>query len=227
MSLHAPPDRTTLAWALLSGALPLLLSVLGPNPLPGQVVEAPAPLPEAALELAGCYEVELGEWQNPDRDLPYYRIAPDIRLDTVRWEGRSGVVADVWTLHPLQGVRPRETANWSFLAGGDSVRLYWSTGFTGARVAAAVEDERLVGRLTGFTDNLTGEPDPSRSFVATPTPCEDQAGEPVVPDRTVEDIWGETPPSRAATFPWRCPEAGGSAREVTLAFRADPVACAR
>lgn len=110
---------------------------------------------QAPLSLAGCYDLHLGEWGPgplPGADSLYMALPPRIRLDTLPaqgWMSRTGA----YQAGPAPGAMPsvHDIVNWEPIA-GDSIRVIWSTGFSGVTLVFAHDEDVLVGRAESFWD---------------------------------------------------------------------------
>ena len=118
---------------------------------------------------AGCYTLKLGRWSGTlPTNSPEAHTPPSwFRLDTeiVRPGSRLAV-------EPAQVVPGRMPASWAPLR-GDSISLFWSTGYIGVRLRLAVRGDSLVGLATAFRDSHTplDPPNATASVLATRTKC--------------------------------------------------------
>ncbi|GJG86473.1 hypothetical protein tb265_16540 [Gemmatimonadetes bacterium T265] len=121
--------------------------------------------------LAGCYRLTVGSWQRAPAGGPTMTSQQPparFRLDTV-------VLPPPFD-HRF-AVQPAKVAGGNWPAGrsvaGDSVDLWWSTGFTGVRLRLAARGDTLVGRAeTHHDSHVVGEPpDPEAPVRAVRTRC--------------------------------------------------------
>ena len=125
----------------------------------------------APPQFIGCYALTVGPWSRPLRDSTHYVVPSRVHLDTARAERGPG-----WKLTPniqyLGGSSMRGFPSWS--AGGDSVVLTWTNGFTPTVVTLHVRDSLLVGDAVALTDaRYVGEPPRPRAPVsAVRRPCD-------------------------------------------------------
>jgi len=118
---------------------------------------------------AGCYTLKLGRWSGPlPTNSPEAHTPPSrFRLDTAI--ARPG---SRFAVEPAQIVPGRMPASWAPLR-GDSIGMFWSTGYIGVRLRLAVRGDSLVGMATAFRDahSPLDPPDATASVVATRTKC--------------------------------------------------------
>jgi len=150
----------------------LLCTTLSASPL----LRAQPPADSAAVRrLSGCYRLTLGRWSRPleATAIPQARTPPErFRLDTTALPGpfSAGYAVEPPAVFATRrGVRP---AAWRPL-GGDSLRVFWSTGFVGVRLHLVAQGDTLVGRAVTFHDAYAeGEPrDPEASVTAVRIGC--------------------------------------------------------
>jgi hypothetical protein len=121
---------------------------------------------------SACYQLTLGTWSGalPATGMPQAQTPPaHFRLDTVVAAGNAA-----WfSVEPGMLVeRSRMLASWKPVL-GDSLTIYWSTGFVGVTLRLAVRGDSLLGSATTFHDaHGRGEPpDPTADVVAVREPC--------------------------------------------------------
>lgn len=130
-------------------------------------------------ELPGCYAFRTYTWSpRPEASAVMLHTPPD----TFRLYATRGS-AEAPEEHALESerllVRPRMAKpSWGGMAaafwdeqGPDSVRIWWTTGHTGARVVARRVEGTLVGRLDWITDALGGDPKPHADVVLDRIAC--------------------------------------------------------
>lgn len=136
------------------------------NPLGAQ-----ASVPATVSSLAGCYGLELGEWEGPARSstTDWHEPPRIFRLDTTLSTRRPGSYGarPEWIFLDSQRT-PLQP--WWRLRPSDSLEVIWSTGFSGVRLAFRVRGDSLVGRAQAFTD-VRGQPQPSAAAVAKRRSC--------------------------------------------------------
>ena len=136
----------------------ILLLVL-PLTRPQQSLYEPS---ETEKAVAGCYQIQMGEWKgNPGSPVPLYRL-PDVVELTLESADSRGLkfgpdIPEFTALEPSEPFCPR----WS-ISGPDTLRLAWSTGHRGVIITAraARNDSIWVGTAQSFQDLLLGERQP-------------------------------------------------------------------
>jgi hypothetical protein len=102
--------------------------------------------------VVGCYDLRLGPWKPhpPEDSLPY---APPPRVQLVTAPAVATFGPGYLTLSPAPNSLPsvHEFAGWR-PGGGDSLDLYWSTGFQGLEMTVRVVGDTLRGSARTFTD---------------------------------------------------------------------------
>lgn len=123
-------------------------------------------------QLSGCYRLTLGAWSGtlPVTGMPQARTPPPcFRLDTaVAPKNAAWFSVEPATLVELS----RMPAAWKPVL-GDSLAIFWSTGFVGVRLRLAVRGDSLLGTAETFHDaHFQGEPpDPSAAAIVVREPC--------------------------------------------------------
>jgi hypothetical protein len=125
----------------------------------------------AAREIAGCYAVHLGVWDQSLRGDSAGQTPPDtVHLDIGVVDGPLGRPGFRLSPHIEALTRFRMVpARW-WLVGPDSVRLRWSSGFYGVTMGLARTGPDLMGTAEAFSDVIPveGLPDGSRRRLPWP-----------------------------------------------------------
>src|SRR5688572_24587860 len=116
--------------------------------------EAPASPSVSSASLPGCYRLTVGTWSGdfPSRWPAAHQPPTFVYLDTTVLPppfGR-GDVRRLSPNNPAFGTSARIPPGWYLR--GDSLHLYWSTGFAGVRVAMHPHGDTLRGRARAFHD---------------------------------------------------------------------------
>jgi hypothetical protein len=108
----------------------------------------------AQTKVAGCFDLELGPWQPPlpGADSIFLGLPPRIELDTIHGEDYF-TQSRGFALRPAPGAMPsvHRHTYWNWIS-PDSIRLVFSTGFSGLSMRLAVKERELVGIAQGFWD---------------------------------------------------------------------------
>lgn len=131
---------------------------LGAQP-PSDTTPARATVTPRVCALAGCYQLSVGPWRGAPPggpNLPSQQPPTRARLDTLALP--QPFQDDGFVVEPVR-VSPygHWPAGWS--VAGDTVRLWWSTGFTGVSLRLGAHGDTLTGRAVTFHDaHRIGEP---------------------------------------------------------------------
>ena len=127
--------------------LPLFWAILTP-PISGQSL--------SVKELAGCYELTVGQWNRPlGGDMRFHSIPSKIRLHTAR-SIRGGRVVTPDIAYPVGGPM-RGYPRWEVL--GDTVRIAWSNGFSPTVLRLTKKGKMLTGWAEATSDAIpVGDP---------------------------------------------------------------------
>ena len=110
--------------------------------------------------VAGCYRMVIGDWTNTDA---HRSVTPplEFRLDTAFASGEHARALGRRTVTPsIPGQEDRFTS-WS-LGSGDTLRVWWSTGYVGGGYTLTVHGDSVFGHATTGTDaRRAGIPDPT------------------------------------------------------------------
>lgn len=120
---------------------------------------------------AGCYVVQVGEWNPPllEEDEPYQTLPDTVRLSLEVGEG-SPFEEGKRLVRPVIPTGRTPSAYWS-QESNDSVHVVWTNGFSGVRLhLEAIKGGELSGVAEAFTD-VMGRPVPKSEVVLQPTPC--------------------------------------------------------
>jgi hypothetical protein len=119
-----------------------------------------------AIQLAGCYQVQVGAWESTGQDKGLVPPA-EFRLDTVAsssmfasYETRRSHPERVRLALPEVGGRRTFPGMW-YPVGPDSLRIQWNTGFTMGGYRLAVRGDSVEGIATTWVDYRQGPPDPT------------------------------------------------------------------
>jgi hypothetical protein len=125
------------------------------------------PSPES---VAGCYRMALGDWTNTGAG---YGLTPplEFRLDTALAPGGQMPGTPRRTIGtPMPGQESRFTS-WS-IGAGDTLRVWWSTGYVGGGYSLAVHGDSVFGHATTRTDvRRSGTADPTAPARGARVPC--------------------------------------------------------
>jgi hypothetical protein len=116
--------------------------------------------PASPESVAGCYRMVIGNWANTGA---HHGVTPpmEFRLDTASAAGEHARALGHRTVTPpIPGQEDRFTS-WSF-GSGDTLRVWWSTGYVGGGYTLKVQGDSVFGRATTRTDvRRSGIPDPT------------------------------------------------------------------
>jgi hypothetical protein len=131
--------------------------------------------PQASALTRGCFQLELGTWSHVfPSGMPEVHVPPDIiRFDTVEVTFPRSHPDDKHRLHPnvpsIAASRRPWDPSWMRTA-PDSVRLVWTTGFSGVMLDLAVRGDSLFGVATARYD-VVGPPVPRASVTGWRVEC--------------------------------------------------------
>jgi hypothetical protein len=142
----------------------------------GLVIQCgPAAVRHNAIELAGCYNVQLGSWSVlPSQPAVLYAPPPAFRLDTTQRRSPLGALLGGMRVAPVSPSAPHGNnfpPGWE-LVPGDSLHVFWSDGFAGIELRLAIAQDSL----RGIAQEASDASDPSwkpghASALATHVPC--------------------------------------------------------
>lgn len=152
-------------------SLALLVLLTSPSAAPAQEV------PIRIAEMAGCYDLRLGEWSPPmalGGDTVFLQPPSRIELDTTMGTVRGGRVRG-YGLQPAPGARP-SVHRYAYWTVSDSlgVRLVWTNGLSGVRMLLQPQGNTLRGTAETFWD--FDRPKQTTGAVASPVACSDTLG---------------------------------------------------
>jgi len=143
-------------------------------------------------DVAGCYDLRLGEWSPPIGGGEKYHTPPDtILLSEEIGRGGPPFEAGRKLVRPIIDVRGDASATWSF-EGEDSLRVSWTNGFAGVRLYLDVSGDAPRGVAEARTDAVV--PDsmvPTTHALLVPVRCPlDLTGpvQPVTPAGRVQEL---------------------------------------
>lgn len=129
-----------------------------------------------ADQLAGCYQVEIGVWEETGQHKGLVPPA-DFRLDTTastsmfaKYEARHSLPEPVRLALPEAGFSRKFPGMWHPL-GPDSLRVHWNTGFAMGGYRLAVYGDSVRGIATTWVDFRKGPPDPTAPVRGHRVPC--------------------------------------------------------
>lgn len=166
---------------------PAITLVLAIGTAPVAAQETPDP-----GNVAGCYDLRLGEWDPPIGGGEQYHTPPDTILLSEEI-GRAGppFEAGRTIVRPIIEVRGDASAAWSY-EGEDSVRVTWTNGFAGVRLYLDISADQPKGVAEARTDAVV--PDsmvPTTHALLAPVRCPpDLTGpvQPVTPAGRVQEL---------------------------------------
>lgn len=102
----------------------------------------------------GCYDLELSPWRpnlNIGRDAVF--ITPPRRVQLLAERGTKGWEAEGFIARPAPGVRPSiHSGSFWLPTGPRSIRIVWTTGFSGLEMHLTLEPPDLRGTAASFWD---------------------------------------------------------------------------
>ena len=104
--------------------------------------------------IQGCYELGVLEWQ-PDLKLggDAAFITPPKQIQILAQRGTSGFEKDEYLVRPAPGVSPSvHGASYWKPTGAKTIKIAWTTGFSGLTMQLRVEGETLQGKAETFWD---------------------------------------------------------------------------
>lgn len=123
---------------------------------------------------AGCYAVELGEWQPPLLEGNESYQSPPDTVHLTEEIGSEIFEEGKKLARPVIPTGRTPSAYW-FQPTADSVRLIWTNGFAGVHLHLQATDEgKLVGGAEATTD-VVGPPVPETHATLSPTECQGAA----------------------------------------------------
>lgn len=139
----------------------MLLFLAPPLSANGQEERAPNELEQ---RIAGCYELELGEWvERPATRIPSYTVPSRVELTL-----EPATMPRSWRLAPLIPALRGLAPSWG-MAAADSLDLVWSTGFVGLAIKLSQpRDGEATGFAETFSDVILVETDDDGSFRPLP-----------------------------------------------------------
>jgi hypothetical protein len=121
--------------------------------------------------VGGCWAVRLGSWDPPmsiGADTVY--STPPLRIEVQEAKGTEAFESRGWRVRPAPGTKP-SVHRFAYLMPltADSVRIAWTTGFSGVTMRLAMRVDTLTGRAETFWD--FGRPTQSADAVLTRIAC--------------------------------------------------------
>lgn len=118
-------------------------------------------------QIAGCYRIELGDWvEQRATKPPSYSIPERVELLLERTGRRSWLLAP--PIAELAGSMLRIQPSWA-ITESDSLRLTWSTGFSGLSIAVSLPSDTVAtGYAETFSDAILVERMPDGSLKPLP-----------------------------------------------------------
>lgn len=175
-------NQRSLAWARLRLAAAMLAIATGLGCAPASVGDgASAPALPRFAQLAGCYRVEIGAWEETGQHKGLVPPA-EFTLDTIastsrfaRFEARRAHPEPVRQALPEAGFSRKFPGMW-YPVGRDSLRVEWTTGLAMGGYRLAVRGDSVEGIATTWVDFRRGPPDPSAPVRGRRVDCAAAAG---------------------------------------------------
>lgn len=156
----------------VAAGLSWLVTCLGACATPGHPPDSGTNQLQSRVPGASCYRVRIGTWSETGQ--PRGLVPPtEFRLDTTR--SRAQFATDgAREAHPdivTDGQDRRYPGFW-YERGADSLEIAWNTGFQRGGYRLRVRGDAAEGIATTWTDERTGNPDPTAPVTGSRVACE-------------------------------------------------------